>query len=108
MFYGSTPCELRHLVYDFAEVNSIKHNFNKSSKQAGKDWSALFLKRNPRISLRKPEVTSINRINSFNHGAVRRYFDNLELVMEKHKLLKVQSSMQMKREYLLFRNLLKF
>jgi hypothetical protein len=47
----------------------------------------LFLKRNPRISLRKPEGTIINRINSFNHGAVRRNFDNLELVMEKHKFL---------------------
>jgi hypothetical protein len=83
MFYDLTPCELRRLACDFAEANSIKHNFNKSSKQVGKDWLALFLKRNPRISLRKAEVRSINRINSFNHGAVRRYFDSIELVMEK-------------------------
>jgi hypothetical protein len=55
---------------------------NPGIKQAKIGW--LFLKRNPRISLRKPECTSINRINSFNHGAVRIYFDNLELVMEKH------------------------
>jgi hypothetical protein len=72
MFYGLTPCELRRLAYVFSEANSIKHNFNKSSKQAGNDWLALFLKRNPRISLRKPEGTSINRTNFFNHGAVRR------------------------------------
>jgi hypothetical protein len=108
MFYGLTPCELRRLAYNFAEAKSMTHNFNKSSKQARKDWLALFLKRNPRISLRKPKGTSINRISSFHHGAVRRYFDNLELVMGKHKFFRVKSLMQMKREYLLFRNLLKF
>jgi hypothetical protein len=47
----------------------------------------VVLKRNPRISLRKPECTSINRINSFNLGSVRRYFDNLELIMEKQKFV---------------------
>jgi hypothetical protein len=41
MFYGLTPCELSSLACDFAEANSIKHNFNKSWNQAGKDWLAF-------------------------------------------------------------------
>jgi hypothetical protein len=73
IFYGLTPCELCCLAYDFAEANSMEHNFKKFSKQADKDWLALFLKRNPRISQRKPEVTNTNKVNSFNHGAGAGY-----------------------------------
>lgn len=29
---------------DFAKANSTKRNFNKSSKQAGKDWLAFYKK----------------------------------------------------------------
>jgi hypothetical protein len=32
--------------------------------------------------LRKPEGTIINKINAFNEGAIKRYFQNLESVME--------------------------
>lgn len=42
-----------------------------------------FLKRNPEISLRKPEVTSVNRINGFNRQEVERFISNLEIV-QKH------------------------
>jgi hypothetical protein len=45
---------------------------------------ALFLKLNPSIGLRKPEGTSIHRINSFDHVTVNEYFDNMELVLKKH------------------------
>jgi len=47
----------------------------------------LFLKRNPRIILRKPEITDINRISSFSHFKEKKYFENQVLVMEKHKLV---------------------
>lgn len=33
---------------------------------AGEDWVAGFHKRNRNISLRKPEATSLNRIEGFN------------------------------------------
>lgn len=85
LFYGLTPVELRRIAYEFAEANKIPHIFNKTEKMAGKDWLALFLIRNSRISLRKPENTSINRINAFNEESVRNFFSNLEKVMEKHR-----------------------
>ena len=50
----------------------------------------MFLKRNPRIILREPESTIINRISSFSHGAVKKYFENQVLVMEKHKFVEIK------------------
>jgi hypothetical protein len=61
--------------------------FKKSTKQASKDLLAFFLKRNPRIIPREPDGTRINSINSSNNDAVKKYFDNRVLVMEKHRLV---------------------
>lgn len=63
----------------------MQHNFNKKTKLAGLDWTYGFLKRNPLISLRKPEATSLNRILSFNE--VKLFFTNLETVMIKFKFV---------------------
>jgi hypothetical protein len=52
------------------ERNEIKHKFNKDSHTAGKDWLVNFLKRNPSVSIRKPEATSINRIVGFSKTEV--------------------------------------
>lgn len=84
-FYGMTPDSLKHSVFEYAERNKIKNPFNKALKQAGKDWMYGFLKRNPEISIRRPEATSINRILAFNSQEVKLYFDNLTQVMNKHK-----------------------
>jgi hypothetical protein len=46
----------------------------------------LFLKMNPRISPRKPECTRSNRFISFNNFAVKKYSDNVDLLMEKFKV----------------------
>jgi hypothetical protein len=62
MFYGLTAKELRRVVFEYAEKNNIKNGFNKNTRLAGKDWYYDFLQRNPTISARKPEATSINRI----------------------------------------------
>ena len=48
---------------------------------------ALFLKRNTRIILRKPEGMSINRINAFSHNAMKIYFDKTMFIMKKHHLV---------------------
>lgn len=83
LFYGVTPLGLRKIAYDFAAKNNIEHRFNDQKQLAGKDWLYLFIKRNPRISLRQPEGTSINRISSFNAEAVKLFFFNLEKMYSK-------------------------
>lgn len=84
LFYGLTPGALRKVVYDYAEINKIKHPFNKEKKEAGKDWLYAFLKRNPGISIRTPEATSLSRITAFNAEEMKIFFDNLMDIMSKY------------------------
>ncbi|XP_047108578.1 uncharacterized protein LOC124777278 [Schistocerca piceifrons] len=90
LFYSITCIQLRKIAFEYAEANNIANNFDKSSRLAGKDWLALFLKRNPSISMRKPKATSINRIQTFNEEEVNAYFKNLENVFEKYKFIEGQ------------------
>lgn len=85
LFYGLSPLEVRRAAYAYAEKYNIKHSFNRERKLAGKDWLYGFLKRNPSITIRQPEATSINRVTAFNKEEVTLFFKNLEDVMEKHK-----------------------
>ncbi|KAJ4429039.1 hypothetical protein ANN_26035 [Periplaneta americana] len=58
--------------------------FNKDSCMAGRDWLNGFLQRNPTISVRKPEVTSMSRVKGFNRTEMGIFFSNLEEVMDKY------------------------
>lgn len=52
-----------------------------------KDWIQLFLKRNPQISLRKLEVTSINSITTSNEGSVKTFFSKIECFLKNYKFV---------------------
>lgn len=54
IFYGCTATEIRKVAFEYAENLNIKHNFNQSSKMAGRDWLVSFMARN-NISVRKPD-----------------------------------------------------
>ncbi|XP_063911278.1 uncharacterized protein LOC135128298 [Zophobas morio] len=84
LFYGLNPLEVRRAAYVYAEKHNIQHRFNKVKQLAGKDWLYGFLKRNPSITIRQPEATSINRVTAFNKAEVTLFFKNLEDIMEKH------------------------
>lgn len=76
-FYGLTIRDIRQVVYQFTERNHIPHKFDRVTGLAGKDFVVGFLKRNPCLSLRKPESISINRILGINREDVEAYFSNL-------------------------------
>ncbi|KAF2898427.1 hypothetical protein ILUMI_07752 [Ignelater luminosus] len=78
VFYGLDSMKFRKIAYECAEQLKIPHNFNKESKCAGPDWLERFLKRNPNISVCKPESTSINRIEGFNKEEVELFYKNIE------------------------------
>ena len=67
-------------MYDVAEQLKLKNNFNRRTKKAGTHWLQNFLKRHPRLSLRRGEGTSIARVAAFRRSKVGRFFDNLKEV----------------------------
>ncbi|KAK9873214.1 hypothetical protein WA026_021446 [Henosepilachna vigintioctopunctata] len=65
-------------------MNPLKHNFDKTSRMAGKDWFYGFENGHTEISFRKPDSTSNNRITVFNESEVKNGFNNLEGVQAKY------------------------
>lgn len=86
IFYGLSSNEIKQCAFTYAEKNNIKNPFVKENKAAGRDWFERFLKRNPEISIRKPQPTSINRLTAFNREEISLFFSKLDSVMERYKL----------------------
>lgn len=85
MHYGLTLKQLLTLAYEYAEFSGCKHPKSwQENKCAGKDWAASFRKRNPELSLRKPENTSTARSFAFNKAAVAQFHDNYERIMRRY------------------------
>lgn len=85
--HGLTPSDTRKLAYSFAKSNNIKMPSRwEVNEEAGKDWFSSFLRRNSRLSIRKPETTSQARAAAVNHVIIDKYFDDLYDLYEKHKL----------------------
>lgn len=78
--------DIRKLAYEVVEKYTLNHNFNKDKQIAGKKWFYSFMKRNPQLSLRQPEATSMARAKGFNKHNVMHFFDILEEIVEKHHL----------------------
>lgn len=60
IFDGLDTIQFRKVAFKCVEKLKIPHNFNKEAKLAGPDWPEGFLRRNPRVSIQKPESLSIN------------------------------------------------
>ncbi|KAJ4447007.1 hypothetical protein ANN_08995 [Periplaneta americana] len=55
----------------------------EDKREAGKDWFYGFLRRHPKLSLRKPEAKGVNRILAFNEDEIQRAYSNLESLFSK-------------------------
>ena len=86
IFFGVTRSSIMRSAYIFASLNNIKNPFSKN-RLAGRDWLDGFLRRNPQLSLRKPEAISLSRITAFNKEEVSIFYKNLAKLMEKHKFV---------------------
>lgn len=85
-FFGLTRKDVLELAYQLAVKNKFEHQFNNDKKAAGKDWLRGFRKRNPDISLRKPEPTSAARAQAFNRPQVAQFFKVLEDTIKKENI----------------------
>lgn len=82
--FGLTLIQLRQLAFQFAERNGVPNRFNVEKRMAGKDWAIIFAKK-WKLSLRKPESTSIARLIGFNKVSVGLFFDIVCDLYKKHQ-----------------------
>lgn len=82
LHYGLTKNEVKSLAFQYAKSNAKQYpeTWNETEK-AGNEWLRGFLKRQPFLSLRKPESTSLARSTSFNKATVSEFFFNLKKVL---------------------------
>lgn len=86
--FGMTYSSFRKLAYEFALKNNLPRPSSwNAPKEASEDWHFGFLKRNPSLSLRKPENISVSRVKALNKTAVGTYFSNLRDLYDKHHFL---------------------
>ena len=78
--YGLTYRQIRVIAYQYGSVlpNCKVPNRWKVNQKAGIDWLKCFMRRNKsKISLRKPENTSLARATGFNKNSVSEFFEKL-------------------------------
>lgn len=84
LYFGLSPRELRKLGFQFARLNNCNYPQNWNNlEMASEDWLTAFLKRNPTISIRTPESTSLARAMNFNKENVKKFYSNLATVLDK-------------------------
>ncbi|XP_047125850.2 uncharacterized protein LOC124807708 [Hydra vulgaris] len=82
---GLTSKDVRKLAYQLADANKLAMPKSRMENHcAGRDWFMSFLQKNPLLSLRVPEATSIARAISFNKHNVEMFFNNLQVCFQRH------------------------
>lgn len=75
--------------------STLQISFNKytvpesrvENEMAGKDWLKAFRKRNPELTLHRPEHCSLARSTAFNKTNLHKFYDNLEDKMQRNSTL---------------------
>lgn len=84
-YYGLSINELRQLAYQFAVKLDVDFPGNWIGDQmAGKDWYRAFFRRYPKLTLRTPEQTSLNRVKAFCKANVEKFFELLGALLDEH------------------------
>ena len=88
ILFGLSKSTVQELAFQMPIKNdtALSHLFNADKKIGGRTWFRKFLLRNPQLSLRNPEPTSIAKAAGFNKPAVYRFYDVLEATIDKYKL----------------------
>ena len=79
-----TKEEFFRQAFELAEKLNFSHPINKNTKMAGNNFYINFLKRNPKISLQKPQSTILARAVGFNKPQVQRFYSQLEELNSKY------------------------
>jgi len=84
--HGLSTTATRTLAHEYAKRNQKTYPGSwDTNGRAGEEWLQGFLKRNPELSIRAPEATSLGRATSFNKTNVTNFFSQLEDVLKRHE-----------------------
>ena len=75
-----TKRDVQQVAFDFAAKNNIS-GFSKTAGRVGYYWFQNFLKRNPELGMRKPEVLSAARAAGLNKEVVSQWFNQYESLL---------------------------
>lgn len=86
IYFGLTKKAVMKLAYEL----TFKYNLSRprtwnDNEMAGEEWFRMFMKRNPELSVRAAQATSLSRATSFNKHNVDAFYDNLATVMDRYK-----------------------
>lgn len=85
IYFGFSPKEVRKLAFELTTKYNLKRPATwLENEMAGEEWFRSFMKRNPALSVRVAQATSLARATSFNKTNVEAFFDNLKTVMDRH------------------------
>ena len=85
-FYGLTLADLKKLAFEIAKANGLATRFNQEKELAGTEWLNNCLKRQPEISLRTPQPTTLARASGFNETQVHAFYNYLEVVISQNSI----------------------
>ncbi|KAF2884492.1 hypothetical protein ILUMI_21688 [Ignelater luminosus] len=74
--------EERDLTAQIIKLSKLLYRFNNEN---GRNGQRVFLRRNPQISFKKPEATSLNRTKAFNQQKVALFYENLNKLLERYQ-----------------------
>ena len=79
--FGLTKFDVRKLVFQYCEMNGVRHRFNEILKVAGRKWMSGYMKRHPDISERNPEKLSLVCAYGFNRSNVLAFMRLLKSIL---------------------------
>lgn len=86
IYFGLSRKDLRKLAFDLTtRYNLTRPNSWDTNSMAGIEWLRGFLDRNPQLSVRCAQATSLARATSFNRHNVDEFFKNLANVLDRYK-----------------------
>lgn len=84
IYFGLCTKEVRKLAYELStKYNLVRPQTWTENKTAGEEWFRSFMGRNPELSVRAAQATSLSRATSFNKTNVEAFYDNLQIVMDR-------------------------
>ncbi|XP_035246846.1 uncharacterized protein LOC118212736 isoform X1 [Anguilla anguilla] len=83
-------CDVQCIAYEFAKVNNIP-GFSQAKQKAGYYWFQGFMRRNPTLTIKKPEPLSVTRAAGMNPEVVGKWFEDYQALLEQLCITKVPS-----------------